>query len=64
MIGWQLSNTAPSVINPFNPANSGKIYLLGKIDTSASGVYTMGLYHDAEGNYPTSRGVLICLRYI
>ncbi|MFN8266733.1 MAG: T9SS type A sorting domain-containing protein [Chitinophagales bacterium] len=57
MIGWQLSNTAPSVINPFNPANSGKIYLLGKIDTSASGVYTMGLYHDAEGNYPTSRGV-------
>lgn len=57
VIGWQLSYTQPSIINPFDPANSGKNYLVGQIDTSVSMINVTGLYHDAQGNYPSSTGV-------
>lgn len=51
VIGWQFSTTQPTVINPFNPANTGKNYLLGEIDwTSPSGTTTSTI-RDWQGNY-------------
>ena len=59
VIGWLLSYTQPVVTNPFNPANNGKNYLVGQIDTTNSGVSVTGVYHDAEGNYPATIPVII-----
>ncbi len=51
VIGWQLSTTQPSVINPFDPANAGKPYYIGQIDWTTAGTPTTQYYKDAQGNY-------------
>ncbi len=57
VIGWQFSTTQPTVINPFDPANSGKSYFVGVIDTLGAGTTITRVYHDAQGNYPATAGV-------
>lgn len=53
VIGWQYSTTQPSVINPFNPANSGKPYYVGMIDTTTAGSI-VNYYSDWQGYYPAT----------
>lgn len=52
VIGWQVSTSQPAVINPFDPANAGKSYLVGNIDIVTPGTSVSNVYHEVEGNYP------------
>jgi len=53
VIGWQFSPTQPTIINPFDPANSSLDYFPGQIDTTTAGS-TTNFYRDWKGNYPSS----------
>ncbi len=53
VIGWQYSTTNPTIINPFNPANSTNDYLVGDIDTTTAGS-TINYFKDWKGYYPNS----------
>jgi hypothetical protein len=57
VIGWQFSTTQPTVINPFNPANTGKPYYVGQIDITTPGTTINDVYRDMQGNYPSSAAV-------
>ncbi|MBK6274702.1 MAG: T9SS type A sorting domain-containing protein [Saprospirales bacterium] len=52
VIGWQYSATNPTIINPFNPANTGSYYV-GQIDTATGGSVTK-YYKDWQGYYPAT----------
>lgn len=51
VIGWQFSTTQPTVINPFDPANSGKDFLVGDIDIVTPSSTTTSVIRDWQGNY-------------
>jgi subtilisin-like proprotein convertase family protein len=60
VIGWQFSETQPTVINPFDPANTGKDYLVGALDIVTPASTAPDVIRDWEGNYTqiTGFGVL------
>jgi hypothetical protein len=57
VIGWQFSTTQPTVINPFNPANTGKPYYVGQIDITTPGTTVNDVYRDMQDNYPSTAAV-------
>lgn len=58
VIGWQLSTTQPTVVNPFNPANAGKPFYVGNIDVVTPGSSVTTIYRDVKGNYPNPAAIL------